>query len=418
MNELIKTGAFAAAAAGFAIVSGIVEPERRTAAVLSDQGTAFYESFKDPQAVKIIEIIDYDEATASAKPFQVEFRKNRWILPSHNDYPVEIGDRLAKTAGALIDLKRDAVISEAVSEHGKYGVIDPLDAKNPSLQGRGKRVTLRDIRKEALAEFILGKPVEGKPGMRYVRTPSDKRVYAVKTDADPSANFADWVNAGLLSIATPDIRRVSIVSYSIDEAFGQLMNLEQIVLTRENNDWKLQTNEPFQKAPVNAMAAALHSLKIVDVRPKPPSMAGGLRTGKLEMTLEGVASLRQRGFFLSPTGRLLANEGEMMVEAGNGVSYTLRFGEVAAADAAKPASSAGENRYLFVTASFDSARAAKYGDTSGRGEAVARELTNRFADWYYVIRGADFQKLRLKRKDLGLAPVAPRLTLPGQEPPR
>ncbi|MDX1980646.1 MAG: DUF4340 domain-containing protein [Bryobacteraceae bacterium] len=421
MSELVKTGAFIGAAVVFAVAGGVVEPERRTAAVLSDQGTVFYEQFNDPQAVKTIEVIGYDEATASARPFQVEFRKGRWVLPSHHDYPVEIGDRLLKTAGALIDLKRDTVVSEAVSEYGRYGVIDPLDAKNPSLQGRGKRVTLRDIRKDVLAEFILGKPVEGKPGMRYVRTPSDKRVYAVKTDADPSANFADWVKADLLRIATPNIRRVSILSYSIDETFGQLMNMESIVLLRENNDWKLQTNEAFQKGPVNAMAATLDTLKIVDVRPKPPSMAAGLRSGQLEMTLEGVTSMRQRGFFLAPTGRLLANEGEMMVETQNGVAYTLRFGEVAS----------GEDRYLFVTAGYDAARAAKYGDATGGGESAAKELTNRFADWYYVIRGADFQKLRLKRRDIGLAAPPPpmmmptrppegerRITLPGQEPQR
>jgi hypothetical protein len=33
-------------------------------------------------------------------------------------------------------------------------------------------------------------------------------------------------------------------------------------------------------------------------------------------------------------------------------------------------------------------------------EARVRELNNRFADWYYIISGADFQKLRLKRKDV------------------
>ena len=53
-----------------------------------------------------------------------------------------------------------------------------------------------------------------------------------------------------------------------------------------------------------------------------------------------------------------------------------------------------------MTVSFDPQRAAKYGDTSGNGERLAKELTNRFADWYYVIRGSDFQKLRLKKKDL------------------
>ena len=31
------------------------------------------------------------------------------------------------------------------------------------------------------------------------------------------------------------------------------------------------------------------------------------------------------------------------------------------------------------------------------GERTARELNDRFADWYYVISGKDFQNLRLGR---------------------
>lgn len=50
--------------------------------------------------------------------------------------------------------------------------------------------------------------------------------------------------------------------------------------------------------------------------------------------------------------------------------------------------------------SLDPGRAAEYGGDSTSDERQARELTNRFADWYYVISGADFTKLRLKRKDV------------------
>jgi hypothetical protein len=400
MKELLKTGAFVVTAAVLSTIAVYTEPERRTAAIFSETGTTFYPEFKRPQDVKTIEVVDYDEATASAKPFQVAFEKGRWILPSHYNYVIDVGDRLVKTAGALVDLQRDNVVSEAVSDHAKYGVIDPLDQKNPSLTGRGKRVTLRDARKEVLADFLLGKAVEGKPGMRYVRTPNEKRVYAVKTDADPSANFADWVNSGLLRIASANLRKVTVVSYSIDEQFGRLANLEQVALTKEGTTWTLAGAAGFHKNAVNGMVATLDSLRISDVRPKPPSMAEGLRTGQLEMSLEGAMSMRQRGFFLTPQGRLLANEGEMIAELANGLVYVLRFGELASSQGETKGGKGGDDRFLFVTVSFDPQRAAKYGDTSGNGERLAKELTNRFADWYYVIRGSDFQKLRLKKKDL------------------
>jgi hypothetical protein len=400
MHESLKTLGFVAGAAVFVAGAVIVEPERRTPQLLSDQGEAFYAKFTDPSAVKSIEVIDYDEPTATARPFRVEFQRGRWVLPSHNNYPVDIGDRLVKTAAALIDLKKDAVRSDSPREHGKYGVIDPLDSKVPELTGRGKRVTLRDARKDVLADFIFGKPVEGKPGHRFVRLPGQKRVYAVKTEADPSADFSDWVNAGVVRIAASSMRRITIVSYMMDERMGGLANMENTTLTKEGEAWKMAGAENLNTAAIQAMTNTLENLKIVDVRPKPEPLARDLRSGQLALSLEIAMSLRQKGFFITPNGRLLASEGEMAVETSNGLLYSLRFGDVVASGTeAKPAA-AQPNRYLFATVNYDGQRAARHGDTSGAGERTARDLNARFADWYYIIRGSDFEKLRLRRKDL------------------
>jgi hypothetical protein len=78
------------------------------------------------------------------------------------------------------------------------------------------------------------------------------------------------------------------------------------------------------------MANALENLKIVDVRPKPAPLAQDLKTGKLALSLETAMSLRQKGFFITPNGRLLASEGEMSVETASGLVYSLRFGDVVA----------------------------------------------------------------------------------------
>ncbi len=368
--------------------------------ILSDQGEPFYPQFKDPAAVRAIEVVDYDEATATARPFQVKFQNGRWVLPGNHNYPVDVGDRLVKTSAALMDLRKDLVRSDSVMEHATYGVIDPLDQKAASLTGRGKRVTLRDAHNGVLAEFVLGKAMEGKPGFRYVRVPGQKRTYAVKTDADPSARFADWVDAGILRIATASIRKVTVTSYTLDERMGRLANMDTLTITREDGEWRVPSAPKVNRGPIQAMAAALGDLRIVDVRPKPPALAKDLRAGTLSLTLETAMSLRQRGFFITPNGRLLSSEGEMTVETANGAAYTLRFGDLAAGG--------GENRYLMVTVSYDAARAARYGDTSGAGERLARNLSARLADWYYVISGQDFARLRVKRKD-----VAPDTAAPG-----
>jgi hypothetical protein len=372
MREAGKTLAFVAVAIALVAGAAMVQPESATPAIFSDQGTAFYPKFTDPQAAKTIEVVDYDESTATATPLKVQFDRGHWVIASHSDYPVEIGDRLAKTAAALIDLKKDIVRSDSVQDQAQLGVIDPLDAK-AGLAGRGKRVTLRDAHGEVLADYILGKPAEGKPGYRYVRVPGDKRTYAVKTDADPSAKFADWVNAGVLHLSGSSIRKINVNKYNIDAAAGRVGEVQRVTLTPESPKWK-------------QMVAALDNLKIVDVRPKPPSLSKGLRDGQLELSLETAVSLRQKGYFLSPEGRLFASEGEMSVETANGVVYTLRFGDVAG--------TSGDNRNLFVTASFDPARASGYGGDAAAGERQAKDLNARFAGWYYIISGADFQKFR------------------------
>jgi len=412
MNEAAKTAILAAAAIVLAISAAVTEPESRVPAIMSDQGQPFYPNFTDPQAPRTIEVVDYDEATATAIPLKVQFQQGKWVIASHYNYRVDIGDRLAKTAAALMDLKKDLVRSDSPLDHAKFGVVDPMDEKAGGLTGRGKRVTLRDAHGDILADYILGKPVAGKPGYRYVRVPGQKRTYEVKTTADPSARFADWVNAGLLRIPGDSIRKVTVNRYNLDLAAGHMSNMETTVLTHDKGDWKVASGQKLDMPAVRALAAALDGLRIVDVRPKPPGLAADLRKQQLELTLETALSLREKGFAFTPEGRLYSAEGDMTVETNNGVIYALRFGNVAGGDAKSTAPS--DNRTLFVMAHFDKTKAAAYGGDAEAGERTARELNDRFADWYYVISGKDFQNLRLGRAPATPAPPGTNAT-PGRE---
>jgi hypothetical protein len=397
MTEGVKTAGFLACAAALVTAAAMVQPEHYTPAVLNDEGQAFYPNFRDPQAAKSIEVIDYDESTATARPLKVEFKNNRWVITSNNDYPIDIGDRLVKTSAALMDLHKDRVRSDQVQDHVKYGVIDPLDPKVTSLQGRGKRVTLRDGQKNILADFILGKPVEGKAGWRYIRVPDSKRTYAVKTDADPSAKFVDWVNAGLLRMPSASIRKLILDSYSVNPTAGTVEQAEAVTLTQGLGFW-VSTAGSVKQEPVKALAETLDKLKIVDARPKPPELAHDLREGRIQIADATAMALRPFGFLLTPN-RIFATDGEMNVEMANGVAYQIRFGDVAAS-ASDSGKAGGGDRYLFVTTNWDANRASAYGETGNSGEKASRDLNARFADWFYVISNADFQKLRLTRQDL------------------
>src|SRR5260370_6083657 len=319
MKEMYKTAGFVAGSLVLVIAASVSRPESRTASVFSDEGQAFYPQFRDPQAVKAIEVVDYDESTATARPLKVEVRKSGWRIASKHDYPRDVGDRLLKTAAALIDLRKDQVRSDLVQDHGKFGVIDPLDAKVSALQGRGKRVTLLDAQKSMLADFILGKPVEGKAGWRYVRVPGGKRTYAVKTDADPSARFADWVNSALLRIPAASIRKVTIAGYSLDQSTWTLDQGDSVVLTLENGQWK-SADGAVRVDAAKALAATLDSLTIVYARPKPAEMARDLRDGKMQLSIEIALALRQFGFLLTQAGRILASDGEMTRELRTAVA--------------------------------------------------------------------------------------------------
>jgi len=389
-SESARTGIFVAAALVLALAAAWVEPGAATPEIFSDQGDPLFPQFTNVQDVTAIEVIDYNADEALATPLKAELRDGKWLLPSHNDYPAQAGDRLASTAGALLDLHKDLVVSDRLEDQATYGVIDPMDADSASLTGRGKHVTLRDAQENVLADLVIGEADSEHAGYRYVRIPGQKRIYSVKTDADPSAQFADWVAPNLLDITEDDIGRVVRNSYSIDETLGRLSSTDITQLTKNGEDWRSSGARSLDSETIEGVISTLASLRVVGAQPKPETFARQLASGEgLEMSLDAVVALRQRGFFIANNGSLLSNEGEMTVETNDGLSYTLRFGEIdttrgSASD--EEEGNAEQDRFLFVTVSAN--------EDSARDRA--RELSERFAGWFYVISGEDFRTLSLR----------------------
>jgi hypothetical protein len=438
MNEWIKTALLlVAAAAAAALVRGWT-PAPPNAQEFSDQGERFFPAFNDPLKAVSLEVVEYDEQQAVARPFKVHFKDGRWSIPSHYDYPADAKDRLKNTAASLIDLKKDAVRSDLVEEHEALGVVDPMDDQATTLKGRGKRVTIRDAQGGVLADFIVGQ-ASGREGMRYVRVPDKKRTYAARMDQEVSAKFSDWIETDLLQLDRWEIRKVVIDSYSVDERRGTIENRQQIVLDKGDSwEWKMEGMEAGKEVnseKVGGMTEALDELKIVDVRPKPQGLTQDLKTeGGIQMSQEKLLSLQSKGFFMTRDGTLVSNEGELGVHMKEGVVYTLRFGEVLVGEGGSEgegeagAGKKGEHRYLFVTVAFDPAltpepeyataaegaaeeerknieeeNGKKKSEWTSKVDEVKKKvekLTERFAQWYYVIPAETYQKLRLTRDDL------------------
>lgn len=406
MNETTRTLYFVLAAVAVATAAVVVDPSRTTPDIFDDVGEIFFEDFTDPQAPRSIEVIDYDEATATATPLKVEFKDNRWVIPSHHGYPADAEERLATTAAALIELRKDRVVSDLAQDHTQYSVVDPLDDQATSLAGRGKRVRILDGESSVLADFVVGREVEGKRGYRYMRIPDQKRTYEVRTEADVSARFQDWIETDLLKISPFDLRRIEINSYTINERLGRVENRQRIQLTQRDSKWQLGGREPNSDT-MSDLTTALDKLRIVDVQPKPESLSQDLKARQgIRPTMANFRSLQGKGFFPNPyTGQILSNEGEILVDSKDGLRYVLRFGEIAPSGSGQEAGpsaeeSAGERRYLMITVDFSESRAESYEGDAEKGGELGEELRTRFAEWYYVISGADFGKLRPGRTDL------------------
>ncbi len=447
MNETKKTVTYVIVAGVLLLLAFIFSPKRIVPEAFVDQGELFFPDFTDPNSATSLEVISFDQASGSPKAFKVSFDGERWVIPSHHNYPADAKDRLAKTAAGVIDIKKDDFRTDNVSEHELCGVIDPLD-ETAGMEGRGQRITIRDNSGNTLADLIVGKPIPSRQGFRFVRLPDQKRVYACKMDLDISTSFSDWIETDLLQAAASEINRILINDYTINERTGSVNRRGTIDLTLKGDKWTakgMKSNEIVDSASIKELLSTLDNVSIVGVRPKPAGLSKSLQadSDKMGITSSDRLSLQSKGFFFSRDGQLMSNEGELLVYTTKGVRYTLRFGEVVygsglavtsgSDENTKSEEGTAQNRYLFITTTFDESlfpepKKPSNDDYVGKpdslmtdldrknkelrhahdkwalsikdGKKISDELNNRFADWYYVISSASFDKLKKKRNEL------------------
>ena len=338
MNELQKTAVMALAAVVLVALAALMTPRAPDPPQLRESGQPFYPEFKDPLSACAIEIVTLDEATATRKPFKVALAAGRWVIPSKYNHPADARERLGKTAGALIDLRKDAVRSDNPKDYETLGVIDPAE-DGTGIKGNGIRVTLRSKDGKVLCDFIFGREVKGKTGFRYCRVPGGKRVYEVKLTYEPSAKFADWVETDLLKVDTAEVRKITLDTYTFDTDRGELRDRQVNELKKGDGGgtWTLDAITPEEE--INAAAAGelektLDDLRIVDVRKKPDGMAARfLATGPIRVSRGELGGLLDKGFY--PADDLLAKYGELALACADGVGHPPWFGAGAAAGEAE-----------------------------------------------------------------------------------
>ncbi len=420
MNELKTTQRIAGAAIVLGLLAFATTPGRVAPDAFFDVGEPFFPSFTDPEAAATLEVIEFDEDTASATPFKVTNRGGLWTIPSHHDYPADGEERLANAAADVISVVKDDFRSDNVADHDALGVVDPTDETVSTLQGRGTRVTFRDPDERVLADLIVGRAVPGRPGLRFVRVPGQKRVYTARFEADISTAFEDWIETNLLEVERDQVQQITLNEYFIDEQTLSVVRRGEFVVTRNEEDgWDandLPEGQEVDAVQVNLLVGAVMTMNIAGVRPKPPGLSGNVReafeAGQINQA--DVQTLTSRGFYPTAEGGLLSNDGELLVRTNEGVLYTLRFGEivygrgdaVAVGDETSDdeETGSGENRYVFITADFDAAALpepdaadadahASWERRVDEGREKAEQLAARFANWYYVIDAGSYGRI-------------------------
>ena len=417
---------FVGIAVAFCVVALVSAPRRTAPDAFFDVGDPFFPDFADAEMAATLEVVEWDEQTASAIPFEVTNRGGLWTIPSHHSYPADGEERLATAAANMLNVVKDDFRSDNIADHEALGVIDPIDDMSTSLEGRGTRVTFKDPSETVLAELILGNELLERPGFRFVRVPDQKRVYAARFDGAISTDFEDWIETNLLEVSRSQIDHLVLNEYFVDEGTRQVVRRGEFILDKVAEDnWtanRVPSGQEVDFVQVNLLVGAILDLKIAGVRPKPAGMTGNLRDAAIagNITQSDIQALVGRGFFPTPDGGLLSNEGEVLVRTTEGVLYTLRFGEVVYGSGEAVAvgnetsdeaqSDTGENRYVFITAEFDqtSLPEPQASDTDARaswqrrvqeGQDKAERLAARFADWYYVIASDSYDRIHKPRDE-------------------
>ena len=383
MSEPVKTSIYVGTALLLSALAYFTQPGPIGRPPSADVGQPIFTNFKDPYQAVRMQIQRYDEGLGQISKFEVAQKENRWVIPSHEDYPADAEQQLKEAATALVDLRVIGVASELAGEHPLYGVVEPdPETIKVGEKGVGTLITMKDSTDKSVASLIIGQAVKDAEGQRFVRVAGRDPVYTAKIDpAKFTTKFEDWIEKDLLDLSSFDIQQVVLKDYSldVDPTRGPTYDQRSEIAVKWNaNDFKweldelkqwqdgqlqpaeLGPDEELNKEVLDGLKDALDELKIVDVERKPAGLGGDLKADKDFMTSgEAQESLGTRGFYVVRTGpdpdnlqlEVLSSDGEVLVRTKDAVEYVLRFGQIAGVAAGEQVKDQGSlNRYVFVTA--------------------------------------------------------------------
>lgn len=387
MSETVRTSIFVACAAVSLLAAKFLGPSvPKAPQEYSLVGKEFFPDFKDPDAAKSLQVISYNNETASIRVFGVEQGPDGiWRIPSRNNYPVDGKDRLAKSATSVIGLKREGLAGQRKSQHAEFGVLDPGADSVSDYKGVGNRLILKDGKDgKVLVDLIIGKEVKGSNGYFYVRKNGEDQTYRAKVSLDVSTKFADWIEPDLLKLDGSKLRTVVIDKSSVEftpRGGVKFIGKETNTLTRASasDKWKLEpldeSKEEVNEEEVRKLVQALDDLKIVGVRQKNEKLKKSLQgDAGLKLDDRTMLELQDVGiYFVQNPDRkgmeMISHEGDVTAITDQGVAYDLRFGTVFSG-------SEEEVEAGFIKSEEEKAAAEKAGDEAKDGEKKSEEAAD------------------------------------------
>lgn len=348
MNVSTKTGIFAGVALLLLLGAIVLHPTEPDAELASDTDKPFFPAFTNPADCREIQVEEANPKSGAVSRFNVKFTDKGWIIPSHQNFPVDKQNQVAEIAGQFIGLKKEQIVSESAADHDKYGLNAP-DSQSPA-DSRGRLIEFKDATGQTLAKFIVGRQPEEAYGKRYVRLPESPRCYQVTLNLTLSTKFQDWVQTDILELGAQQIKGITLNNYRIQGGFlsANVSARETLVLSRQDKDWLLEglnseTEELDTEKLKSSVLRTIDLLKIYDVQPRIEDLRKFIEEGKIRPTPDSTSQAFVESSFLhfangfwrgdpkpgaaDPRPCLMGEEGEIRVHHEDALRYTLRFGK-------------------------------------------------------------------------------------------
>ncbi len=370
--------------------------------------------------VSELAVIAWSPEKQSGHTFQVVYKDGSWVIPSHYDYPADAGEQVGKTAGSVLGVSFERFITDDKDRYAELGVNDP---SAEGVDGRGKRVVLKNAQGEVLIDAVIGVQQEDNSANRYVREFKSSDVYTAAIDFQFSNNFSDWVNSDLVDVSLPDVAVIMKDDYRVDEKTMQVINRVATNFNK-NIEWESPSTPEGQevnKETLQRVVNAISGLDLVGVRP--------FHTNARWM--------RKHGIFMTQKGGIMGNEGQLIFGTKKGLRYHVFFGEIATdadmdnlpnpadytdekTEEANTEPSNGSNHYIAIFVQYDPELDAErlalvnaptpvapaegeepktegkksIEDHEKEGTEEAEQLNARYSKYFYVVENSDYFDLK------------------------